>query len=156
MDFEIEGDDDYDFESDWKKPKKGNSYFGGAGLETTEEDPYDFDFGAVKKPSKTSFSPQAQRDTNKSYSSKEPIHAVSKSTNALDRSDNALAKAQSMLDKYASKPQKQISKPKTLYNYDEDDISIDSDNEDDKKPVKNYNKTSGAKFDYKNKVFFDF
>lgn len=149
MDFEIEGDDDYDFESDWKKPKKGNSYFGGAGSRTKEEDPYDFDFGAVKKTSKASFSPQAQRDSNKS---KDPSNAVSKSTNFIDRSDNALAKAQSMLDKYASKPQKQISKPKTLYNFDSDDISIDSDTEEDKKPAKTYTTTSGAKFDYKNKV----
>lgn len=133
MDFEIEGDDDYDFADDWSKPKAGKatSMFGGGGGD--EADPYDFDFGATvsKKPSKyeptrastsiTTSGAQSGRRTGES--------AVSKSVNSLDRSEDALTKAQNMLSKYANKGAASgpLSKPKTIFNFDEDDISIDSD-----------------------------
>jgi hypothetical protein len=131
MDFEIEGDEDYDFADDWSKPKSGKSVFGGGG--GNAEDPYDFDFGAAvsKKPSKyepsrasTSVATNINQGGRRAGES-----AVSKSVNSLDRSEDALAKAQSMLNKYANKgPAASLSsKPKTIFNFDEDDISIDSD-----------------------------
>jgi hypothetical protein len=150
MDFEIEGDEDYDFADDWSKPKAGKSVFGGGGGGDAE-DPYDFDFGATvsKKPSKyepsrasTSVASNATQGGRRTGES-----AVSKSVNSLDRSEDALAKAQNMLNKYANKgPSSSLSsKPKTIFNFDEDDISIDSEesgiiNKSSKKPNSANNK----------------
>ena len=125
MDFEIEGDDDYDFQEDWSKSKskKGKTLFG-SGPSAVETDPYDFDFGEIKKPSKGGYSPT--EPSGKGFKGAS-TGIVSKSTNMIEKTDDALAKAQDMINKYSSKQPKKLSSAKTtMYNFDEDDISLDS------------------------------
>ena len=138
MDFEIEGDDDYDFGNDWKKSTNKKSFFsgsGGSGPAADDEYGYDFEYHNVdntkNKKDKNSHmrSSYAQPGTVITSDSKfKDVKNVSKSMSAIDKSgDDALMKAQNMLLKYSSKP---IAKKKTassMFDFDEDDISVDSD-----------------------------
>lgn len=133
MDFEIEGDDDYDFEDDWKRSKSKTSYFGGGDGDGGGDDTYDFDFGDVSS-SKNKNSYNNVRSSYAPTASSQPasklkdVSSVSKSMSAIDKSgDDALAKAQSMLNKYAAKPMQKKKPASSMFDFDEDDISVDSE-----------------------------
>ena len=133
MDFEIEGDDDYDFEDDWKRNKSKTSYFGGGDGGGGGDDTYDFDFGDVSS-SKNKSSYNNVRSSYAPTSSSQPasklkdVNSVSKSMSAIDKSgDDALAKAQNMLNKYAAKPVQKKKPASSMFDFDEDDISVDSE-----------------------------
>lgn len=133
MDFEIEGDDGYDFEDDWKKSKTKKSYFGSDG---GGGDDYDFDFGDYSVNSnannkgKHSSMRQSYAATSLSTTTnkqRKDMGNVSKSLSAIDKSgDDALAKAQSMLNKYSAKHVQKKKPASSMFDFDEDDISVDS------------------------------
>lgn len=149
-DFEIESDDDEDSsfnhrgksnpyshkEPSVSKTRPQKSFFGGNGgaRDKTEEDEYNFDFDQIDVP-KT-------RNSSKASNSKQPeasrnVNAQSRSSNST--SESALEKAQNMLNKYAKSsnsttvddahknPKRNgFSLKKPSDSFDEDDISIDS------------------------------
>lgn len=155
MDFEIEGEDDYDFQDDWNRNKsKGkSSFFGGDGAGGTrgrEDTIYDFDYGDISQNKSKNSGVRASYAP--SSSKPEPTRRddgnVSKSMSAMDKTgEDALSKAQSMLNKYSSKPIKQVKPAKTMFDFDEDDISIGSDNDistANKKPLATKSKATAA------------
>jgi hypothetical protein len=134
MDFEIEGDDDYDFEDDWKKGKAKKSFFGGDSSTGGGEDDYNYDFGDVSskidsKKDKYSNVRSSYAPTSSQPASKlKDVSNVSKSMSAIDKTgDNALANAQNMLSKYSAKPAVKKKPASSMFDFDEDDISVDSD-----------------------------
>ena len=128
MDFEIEGDDDYDFE--WSstnnnnnaQKKKTSSFFGGEQT-NEEEDGYNFSYENNSKPMKKyePFSPVGQS------------HVVSKweeqPKQVLASSQDAMERAQSMLKKYSNKslsvPASNFKNQK-IRKFNEDDMSMSS------------------------------
>lgn len=133
MDFEIEDDDPYNFESNWSKPTK-KGYFGASGFAADSgggDDVYDYDFGGGGIKAETthyssspeSYSKPQKKDNKPTSASTAPVAIKEKVT-----ASNALEKAQSMLSKYSTKTAAKKPAPKK-YNddFDEDDISLGSD-----------------------------
>jgi hypothetical protein len=138
MDFEIEDDDD-NFRNSWTKPAK-KGMFGGFDGGEMESDAYDYDFGATEKTMYADFS-KSSNNNNTTKSKPSSSTVVEKSQNIdvkskymeptkSESSMSALEKAQSMLNKY-KKPEKAVVKPKSYSShvFDEDDISLGSDDE---------------------------
>jgi hypothetical protein len=131
MDFEIEDDDPYNFESNWSKPSKAG-YFGGSGFGDKGgggDDIYDYDFGGgIGKTETTHYSSSPE-----SYSKPQKVEKKeAKVTKDKVTHDNAMEKAKSMLSKYSAKPT--VKKPvvkKFTDDFDEDDISLGSDDMSD-------------------------
>lgn len=131
-DFEIEDFDasnSYDnFASKWgsEKSSKGVFFGGSAG---DDDNQYDFEFVPEKKgPIKVQ---QSSPDSSKAKSKQPDV--VTKSTSAIVSTDSALDRANSMLAKYSTTTTK---KPATLSkkvpkDFDEDDISLGSEDDDD-------------------------
>lgn len=148
MDFEIEGDDDYDFEDDWKKNKSKKSFFGvDSGVQG--EDTYDYDFGDVSSNKNSKIdkyshvrSSYAPSSSTQPASKLKDVSNVSKSMSAIDKKGgDALANAQNMLSKYSAKPIQKKKVASSMFDFDEDDISVDSDMDSSpmKKPINNKN-----------------
>jgi hypothetical protein len=149
MDFEIEEEDSSDFQSQWSKPSKGGFFgggFGGGGGAGKGEDVYDYDFGGggggggeyefshySSAPEKSKTPTAAKNSTangKDSLTAKKTATSVSSSTSQM----SAMEKAQSMLNKYSGKGNstaaKKPSAPTKDYfssDFNEDDISIGSD-----------------------------
>lgn len=131
MDFEIEDDDPYNFESNWSKPSKAG-YFGGSGFgdKGGGDDIYDYDFGGgIGKTETTHYSSSPESYSKTKKVEKKPETKVTKEKVTTD---NAMEKAKSMLSKYSAKPA--VKKPiikRFTDDFDEDDISLGSDDMSD-------------------------
>jgi len=147
MSFEIEDIDDeeeeesYNFQNKWSQPSK--SFFGGQDNEMNDEDEYNFDFGKPKTKAKKTKSPQQWKAeptvgvSNNQTTNKPNITASSTAPG------NALNKAEDMLKKYgggssSGQAKRTSSQSKVLsLDFDENDISLDSDSESDPESAKN-------------------
>ena len=128
MDFEIEDDDPYNFESNWSKPSK-KGYFGASGFDNGGggDDVYDYDFGGgVTKTETTHYSSSPESYTKPQKKETKP---AAKPVKEKVTTSNAMEKAQSMLSKYSTKTDavpKKAAPRKFSGDFDEDDISLDS------------------------------
>ena len=135
-DFEIEDDDnEYSFTSAWNTRKSGGGMFGGGG---DEDNMYDFEVEDKKPVSKSkrgsSFSPGSSIDSQLSPVKK--VETKPKPATQANTGSSALDLASSMLAKYAAKPavttsSNPFAKKKISAEFDEDDISVESDDVED-------------------------
>lgn len=141
-DFDASGSYENKFSTAWtQKPKSsGGGFFGSGGIAGGEDDMYNFEYesAAPKKGSKKSYSPESspspvntKGNSLKSQSDNRPPSVAASTESAIDRANNMLAKYSSKGPAATSSLSRSISSKKLPRDFDEDEISFGSEDDDE-------------------------
>jgi len=137
MDFEIEDSGEYDYSHDYAatQPKKAKASMFGGNLENSgEEDIYNYEFDDTSNKKKSKPASKYQEKSKYDYASE--TKPKSDLRVSISSNNSAMEKAQSLLNRYSqqgslAQPKSNFKKGKMKPTFDEDDISISMDDEDD-------------------------